>query len=207
MQVHYHPHSATDVASDATRLAAALQRALRAAVQRGQRADRQFQRLIAAEATGCCPVPTTPLGSSVPDPGQRQRTHRDHAIHAQGDLQPRSRHACTAVGGHMHYVGVDEKVTLTHSDGSTHLPDADPALGLRLATTLRLRRADRSAAQNSTRATSSTSAAPTTTRWQIRRSRASLLEQGIAAPRPVTLGESTLDEMCLVSVDRALPAR
>jgi hypothetical protein len=35
---------------------------------------------------------------------------------------------------------------------------------------------------------------------------ASLLEQGIQAPRDVKLGETTLDEMCLVSLTALYPA-
>lgn len=35
----------------------------------------------------------------------------------------------------------------------------------------------------------------------------SLLEQGIGAPRPVVLGETTLDEMCLASLTALYPVK
>jgi len=110
------------------------------------------------------------------------------------------------VGGHMHYVGVDEKVTLVRADGSSaclmQIPHWDfdwqrrydydapidqlPKLNLGDKFNIRCTYDNTMANQKVA---------------------ASLLEQGIAAPRPVTLGESTLDEMCLVSITALFPAQ
>ncbi len=105
----------------------------------------------------------------------------------------------------MHYVGVDEKVTLTHSDGSStclmQIPhwdfdwqrryDYDAPIDqlLKIGSGDRL---DIRCTYDNTMANQKVAA--------------SLLEQGITAPRPVSLGESTLDEMCIVSVTALIPA-
>jgi hypothetical protein len=110
------------------------------------------------------------------------------------------------VGGHMHYAGVDEKVTLERRDGSStclmQIPrwdfdwqrrydyDAgiDQLLEVRAGDKFNIRCTYDNTMSNQKVATS-------------------LLDRGMSAPRPVSLGESTLDEMCLVSITALYPAQ
>jgi len=106
----------------------------------------------------------------------------------------------------MHYVGIDEKVTLTRADGRTdcllHIPHWDFDWQRRydydapVDQLLRINAGDRldiRCTYDNTMANQKVAA--------------SLLEQGIPAPRPVRLGEGSLDEMCLASLTLLYPAR
>ena len=204
MQVHYHPHSATDVASDATRLqlrfsdAAPEYNAVTALIG-------NFSKGLAG-GDGLLPGPDDPAsGPAFLIPANvsghtetMQWTFRNAATAASPRLY--------GIGGHMHYVGVDEKVTLTHSDGTSACLMQIPHWDFDWQ-----RRYDYDAP------TDQLPQLKTGDRLGIRctydntmnnpKVADSLLEQGIAAPRPVALGETTLDEMCLVAVTAIYPAK
>lgn len=206
MQVHYHPHSATDVDSDASRVQL-----------RFNDTPPQYNAVnvlignfngSSASGDGLLPGPDDPAAGPkflIPANASAhtetmQFTLKDDAFPAA--YAPR----LYGVGGHMHYVGVDEKVTLVRADGSSaclmQIPHWDfdwqrrydydapidqlPKLNLGDKFNIRCTYDNTMANQKVA---------------------ASLLEQGIAAPRPVTLGESTLDEMCLVSITALFPAQ
>jgi hypothetical protein len=109
------------------------------------------------------------------------------------------------VGGHMHYVGIDEKITLEHADGTStclmQIPHWDfdwqrrydydaPLEQLPLLTAgdrLNVRCTYDNTLDNPKLAES-------------------LAEQGATEPHDVALGESTLDEMCLANLTAIYPA-
>jgi len=202
MQVHYHPHSATDVASDATRLQlrfsdnAPQYTAVNALIGNFSGSSADFGLMPGPDDPAAGPAFLIPANASA-HTETMQFPFKDAAA-----LAPR----LYGIGGHMHYVGVDEKVTLTQPDGRTdclmQIPHWDfdwqrlyeydaPIEQLR-----RINVGDRL----DIRCTYDNTLAN-------QKVAASLLEQGIAAPRPVRLGESTLDEMCLVSLTVLYPAR
>ena len=206
MQVHYHPHSATDVDSDATRLQ--LRFSDTAPEYNAVNVLLGNFRSRAANGDGLLPGPDDPAsGPAFVIPANAAA----HTETMQYTVKPEDVPAAFAprlygVGGHMHYVGVDEKVTLERSDGSSaclmQIPrwdfdwqrrydyDApiDRMLAVKAGDKFNIRCTYDNTMSNQKVATS-------------------LLERGIAAPRAVSLGESTLDEMCLVSITALYPAQ
>jgi hypothetical protein len=206
MQVHYHPHSATDVDTDSTRLQ--LRFSDSAPEFNAVNALIGNFRARASNGDGLLPGPDDPAsGPAFVIPANdaahtetMQYTIKDSDVPAA--FAPR----LYGVGGHMHYVGVDEKVTLERADGSSacllQIPhwdfdwqrrydyDApiDQLLTVKAGDKFDIRCTYDNTMGNQKVATS-------------------LLERGIAAPRSVSLGESTLDEMCLVSITALYPAR
>ena len=202
MQVHYHPHSATDAASDATRLQ------LRFSSTRPQ--YNAVNALIGnfrsslPPSDGLLPGPDDPASGPAFLIPANARAHTETMQFTLGDsaFAPR----LYGIGGHMHYVGVDEKVSLTHTDGSStclmQIPHWDFDWQRRydydapIDALPKFNQGDKL----DIRCTYDNSMANP-------KVAASLLEQGIAAPRPVSLGEGTLDEMCLVSLTALYPAK
>jgi len=204
MQVHYHPHSATDVASDATRVqlrfsdSAPEFNAVTALIGNFKKSSPAGDGLLPGPddpATG--PEFLIPANTS----GHTETMRWTFKNSPSGAAAPR----LYGMAGHMHYVGVDEKVTLTHADGASEclmqIPHWDfdwqrrydydaPIDGLP-----RINPGDRLDIRCTYDNTMSNP-----------RVAASLVEQGLAAPRPVALGETTLDEMCLVGVTALYPA-
>jgi len=206
MQVHYHPHSATDVATDATRLQLRFSNV--APKYNAVNALIGNFRAQAANGDGLLPGPDDPAAGPVfviPANASAHTETMQYTVRADS-VPPAFAPRLYGVGGHMHYVGVDEKVTLVHGDGTSscllQIPHWDfdwqrrydydaPIDGLPEI---------KSGDKFEIRCTyDNTMANPKVA--------ASLLEQGIAAPRPVSLGESTLDEMCLASVTALYPAQ
>jgi len=204
MQVHYHPHSATDVAQDSTRLqlrfsdTAPEYNAVTALIG-------NFSKL-AATGDGLLPGPDDPASGPAFVIPANAKAHTETMQFTfrnlrTGGVAPR----LYAVGGHMHYVGVDEKVTLTPAGGTPEclmqIPhwdfdwqrryDYDAPIAqlpvLRTGDKLDVRCTYDNTLDNEKVA-------------------ASLLEQGLQAPHDVKLGETTLDEMCLVSLTALYPA-
>ena len=204
MQVHYHPHSATDVAQDSTRLqlrfsdTAPEYNAVTALIG-------NFSKL-AATGDGLLPGPDDPASGPAFVIPANVKAHTETMQFTfrnlkTGGVAPR----LYAVGGHMHYVGVDEKVTLTPAGGTPEclmqIPhwdfdwqrryDYDAPIAqlpvLRTGDKLNVRCTYDNTLDNEKVA-------------------ASLLEQGLQAPHDVKLGETTLDEMCLVSLTALYPA-
>jgi hypothetical protein len=109
-----------------------------------------------------------------------------------------------AVGGHMHYVGVDEKITLEHVDGSSacllQIPHWDFDWQRRYDYDAPLEQLPSLAPGDrlNIRCTYDNS-------LQNPKLSQALAEQGITAAHDVELGESTLDEMCLASLTVIYP--
>ena len=204
MQVHYHPHSATDVATDATTLQlrfsdfAPKYNAVTALIGNFSKG------LVAGD--GLLPGPDDPTsGPAFVIPANAsahtetmQFTFRNLKA---GGAAPR----LYGIGGHMHYVGVDEKVTISHADASSECLMQIPRwdfdwqrrydYDLPIEQLPQLQTGDKLAIRctyDNTMANDKVAA--------------SLLEQGISAPRTVVLGETTLDEMCLASLTAIYPA-
>jgi len=205
MQVHYHPHSATDVDSDATRLqlrfsdAPPKYNAVNVLI--GNFGDQT------ANGDGLLPGPDDPASGPafvIPANVSGHTETMQYTVKSS-DVPALFAPRLYGVGGHMHYVGVDEKVTLVHSDGTNEcliqLPHWDFDWQRRydydapIEQMLRIRAGDKLDIRCTYDNTMSNEKVAS-----------SLLERGIAAPRPVSLGESTLDEMCLVSVTALVPA-
>jgi hypothetical protein len=199
MQVHYHPHSATDVTSDATRLQLRF--------SDSAPAYEAVNALIGnfPGGAGLLPGPDDPAKGPaflIPANASAHTETMQLSFGAAAASGPR----LYGVGGHMHYVGIDEKVTLTRADGRTdcllHIPHWDFDWQRRydydapVDQLLRINAGDRldiRCTYDNTMANQKVAA--------------SLLEQGIPAPRPVRLGEGSLDEMCLASLTLLYPAR
>ncbi len=203
MQVHYHPHSAVDVASDATRLqlrfsdSAPAYNAVTALIG-------NFKKQ-AATGDGLLPGPDDPASGPVFLIPANAKAHTETMQLTFSNLQTTAAPRLYAIGGHMHYVGVDEKVTLTRANGDTEclmqIPhwdfdwqrryDYDAPIDqlpvVHAGDKLTVRCTYDNTMGNDKLATS-------------------LLEQGLQAPQDVKLGESTLDEMCLVSLTALYPA-
>jgi len=206
MQVHYHPHSATDVASDATRLQ--LRFSDSPPKYNAVNVLLGNFRTQAANGDGLLPGPSDPAaGPAFLIPANARAHTETMRFTVKADSLPAAfAPRLYGVGGHMHYVGVDEKVTLVRSDGSSsclmHIPHWDFDWQRRydydapVDQLLEIRAGDKfdiRCTYDNTTANQNVAA--------------SLLEQGIAAPRSVSLGESSLDEMCLVSVTALYPAQ
>lgn len=203
MQVHYHPHSASDAASDATRLqlrfsdSAPEYNAVTALIG-------NFKKQ-AVTGDGLLPGPDDPASGPIFLIPANAKAHTETMQFTFRDLQAAGAPRLYAIGGHMHYVGVDEKVTLTRASGSTQclmqIPqwdfdwqrryDYDAPIDqlpvVQAGDTLTVRCTYDNTMGNDKVA-------------------ASLLEQGLQAPQDVKLGESTLDEMCLASLTALYPA-
>ena len=204
MQVHYHPHSTTDTEQDSTKIQ----------LRFGDSAPdfSAVTRLIgnfktqAPNGDGLLPGPDDPAtGPEFLIPAGRAAhtetmlwTYR--ALRA-GGVAP----MLYGVGGHMHYVGADEKISLEHADGTNtcllQIPhwdfdwqrryDYDAPLDqlprLMPGEKLNVRCTYDNTLGNSQLA-------------------GSLAEQGKTAPSDVALGETTLDEMCLANLTVLYPA-
>lgn len=205
MQVHYHPHSATDVDTDTTRLqlrftdTAPKYNAVNVLI--GNFGEQM------PDGDGLLPGPDDPASGPefVIPANAKAHTETMQYTLKKDDVPALFPPRLYGVGGHMHYVGVDEKVSLVHADGSSEcliqLPHWDfdwqrrydydasinDMLSVRAGDRLDIRCTYDNTMANEKVATS-------------------LLERGIAAPRAVSLGETTLDEMCLVSVTVLVPA-
>ncbi|MEI9935617.1 MAG: hypothetical protein WDO69_00200 [Pseudomonadota bacterium] len=204
MQVHYHPHSATDVTSDATRVqlrfsdSAPQYNAVNALIG-------NFNGALSG-GDGLLPGPDDPpAGPAFLIPANASAHTETMQWTFKDDIPAAFAPRLYGIGGHMHYVGVDEKVTLTHADGSSaclmQIPhwdfdwqrryDYDAPIDQLLKISAGDKLGIRCTYDNT---------------MANQKVAASLLEQGVAAPRPVSLGETTLDEMCLVSVTALYPA-
>jgi hypothetical protein len=204
MQVHYHPHSATDVASDATR----VQLRFSDNAPQYTAVNALIGNLSAGSSSagfGLLPGPDDPASGPVFLIPANESAHTETMQFPIGDAGP-SAPRLYSIGGHMHYVGVDEKVTLTHPDGRSdclmQIPHWDFDWQRLYEYDAPIEQLPRINAGDilDIRCTYDNTMAN-------QKVAASLLEQGIAAPRPVRLGESTLDEMCLVSLTALYPAR
>lgn len=206
MQVHYHPHSVTEVDSDATRVqlrfsdAAPQYNAVNVLLGnfRGQ----------ASNGDGLLPGPNDPASGPAFVIPANAKGHTETMKFTVGasDVPAAFSPRLYGVGGHMHYVGVDEKVTLVHADGSSEcllqIPRWDFDWQRRYDYDAPIDQLPqvKSGDQFNIRCTyDNTMSNPKVA--------TSLLEQGIAAPRAVSLGESTLDEMCLVALTALYPAQ
>jgi hypothetical protein len=206
MQVHYHPHSATDVDSDATRLQ--LRFSDVAPKYNAVNVLLGNFRAQSSNGDGLLPGPDDPAsGPAFVIPANASA----HTETMQYTIKPADVPAAFAprlygVGGHMHYVGVDEKVTLKRSDGSSTCLMQIPRWDFDWQ-----RRYDYDAPIDRLPAVNAGDKFDIRCTYDNTMSNpkvaSSLLERGIAAPRPVSLGESTLDEMCLVSITALYPAR
>ena len=205
MQVHYHPHGATDVATDATTVQ--LRFSDTAPEYEAKTALLGNFKTTLPSGDGLLPGPGDPAsGPAFMIPanvsGHTETMQWTFRSVKAGASAPR----LYGIGGHMHYVGVDEKVTLTRADGSSsclmqiphwdfdwqrrydydapieQLPQLNPGDKLGIRCTYDNTMANDKVAE-------------------------SLIEQGIAAPREVDLGETTLDEMCLANLTALYPAR
>ena len=204
MQVHYHPHSATDTASDQTH----VQFRFNEAAPEYQAITRLIGnfKTQAPGGDGLLPGPDDPKSgvqflipaNSKAHTETMQYTYRGLKA---GGVAPR----IYGVGGHMHYVGVDEKITTERADGTSaclmQIPhwdfdwqrryDYDAAIeGLPILNTgdkLTIRCTYDNTMDNLKVAES-------------------LSEQGLTAPHDVALGETTLDEMCLANITVLYPA-
>ncbi len=204
MQVHYHPHSATDVATDATRLqlrfsdSAPAYNAVTALIG-------NFKKGVVA-GIGLLPGPDDPASGPAFVIPANVSAHTENMQFTfrnlkAGGAAPR----LYGIGGHMHYVGVDEKVTITHADASSEclmqIPHWDFDWQRRYDYDLPIEQLPQVKAGDvlNVRCTYDNTMAND-------KVAASLLEQGISAPRTVVLGETTLDEMCLANLTAIYPA-
>ncbi|MEP7053223.1 MAG: hypothetical protein ABJB12_22865 [Pseudomonadota bacterium] len=204
MQVHYHPHSATETASDQTRLQFRF--------KDGAPEYNAITRLIGnfkaqgLAGDGLLPGPNDPKSGVqflIPANAKAHTETMQYTYRGlkAGGVAPR----VYGIGGHMHYVGVDEKITTERADGTSaclmQIPHWDfdwqrrydydaPIDGLPMLNTgdkLNIRCTYDNTMDNLKVA-------------------ASLMEQGLSAPHDVMLGETTLDEMCLANVTVLYPA-
>lgn len=199
MQVHYHPHSATDVASDATRLqlrfseVAPKYTAVNVLIGNFRNQSQS--------GDGLLPGPDDPASGPafvIPANASAHTETMQFTIKAS-DVPSGFAPRLYGVGGHMHYVGIDEKVTLERADGTSdclmQIPHWDFDWQRRYDYDAPIDQLPKVNAGDKfkIRCTYDNT-------MQNPKVAASLLERGIAAPRAVSLGESTLDEMCLVSI-------
>jgi hypothetical protein len=204
MQVHYHPHSATDTASDQTRVQLRF-------VDTAPEWD-AVTKLIGNFSSqgplgdGLLPGPDDPASGPKFIIPANAKAHTETMQYTYrglkaGGVAPR----LYGVGGHMHYVGVDEKITVQHADKTEaclmQIPHWDfdwqrrydydaPIENLPVLATgdkLNIRCTYNNTMDNLAVA-------------------ASLNQQGLTAPHDVVLGETTLDEMCLANITALYPA-
>jgi hypothetical protein len=205
MQVHYHPHSATDTATDQTH----VQFRFNDAAPEYNAITRLIGNFKSqgAGGDGLLPGPDDPKSGVqflIPANAKAHTETMQYTYRGlkAGGVAPR----VYGIGGHMHYVGVDEKITTERADGTSdclmQIPHWDfdwqrrydydaPISGLPLLSTgdkLTIRCTYDNTLQNPKVA-------------------ASLSEQGLSAPHDVALGETTLDEMCLANVTVLYPAK
>jgi len=201
--VHYHPHSSLESAEDSTRLQ------LRFAPEATE--YQAVTRLIgnfktqAANGDGLLPGPDDPASGPEFLIPANATAHTETMLWTFKGLKQKAAPRIYGVGGHMHYVGTAEKITLQHADGSNtcllEIPhwdfdwqrryDYDAALTELPSVTVGDRLNVRCTYDNSL-------ANPKVVE--------SLAEQGVDAPHDVRLGETTLDEMCLANVTAIYPA-
>jgi hypothetical protein len=204
MQVHYHPHSTSDVEQDTTKIQ------LRFSDSAPE--YRAVTRLIgnfrtqAANGDGLLPGPDDPASGPkflIPAGASAHTETMRWTYRAlrSGGLAP----LLYGIGGHMHYVGSDEKIVAQHGDGSStcllQIPhwdfdwqrryDYDAPLEqlpvLSPGDRLEIRCTYDNTLNNAQLA-------------------GSLLAQGKTATSDVALGETSLDEMCLANVTALYPA-
>jgi hypothetical protein len=204
MQVHYHPHSAIDVASDATTVQ------LRFSDAPPQ--YRAISKLIGnfksslPGGDGLLPGPDDPAtGASFVIPaGSSGHTETMQFTFSLARLSGVSPYLY-GVGGHMHLAGVDEKISLAKADGTNEcllqIPhwdfdwqrryDYDSAIEklpvISPGDKLQIRCTYDNTLQNP-------------------KIVSALQQQNLQAPRDLVLGETTLDEMCLAVMTALYPA-
>ena len=203
MQIHYHPHSATDKTTDSTKLqlrfsdTAPAFTAVTALIG-------NFKTLL-ANGDGLLPGPDDPAKGPAfqipPNVSNHTETMQWTFKAASTLVTPR----LYGIGGHMHYVGVDEKITLERADGTNaclmQIPHWDfdwqrrydydaPIDGL-----LQIKTGDKLGIRCTYDNT-----------MKNPKVAESLIEQGLKAPSEVDLGETTLDEMCLASMTVIYPS-
>lgn len=204
MQVHYHPHSATEVAEDSTTLQ------LRFSEQAPEyeavtRLIGNFKSTL-ANGDGLLPGPEDPASGAAFVIPANSASHTETMKWTFRTLGTAGAPRLYGIGGHMHYVGVDEKVSLTRAAGGEeclmHIPHWDFDWQRRydydapIADLPVLHAGDQLTVRCTYDNTMSNDAVAS-----------SLLEQGLMAPHDVQLGESTLDEMCLANVTALYPAK
>lgn len=203
MQVHYHPHSVTDAASDAT----TVQLRFNAAPPQYRAITKligNFKNSLAG-GDGLLPGPDDPAsGVSFVIPagasGHTESMQFSFTALRLGGVAP----YLYGIGGHMHLVGVDEKISLAKADGSNECLMQIPHWNFDWQ-----RRYDYDAAIEKLPLISPGD------KLQIRctydntmqnpKVVAALQQQGLQAPKDVVLGETTLDEMCLAVMTALYP--
>jgi len=204
MQVHYHPHSATDIASDAT----TVQLRFNAAPPQYRAVSKLIGNFRSAlpSGDGLLPGPDDPAtGVSFVIPagasGHTESMQFTFTGLRLGGVAP----YLYGVGGHMHLAGVDEKISLAKADGSSDCLLQIPHWDFDWQ-----RRYDYDAAIEKLPVISAGD------KLQIRctydntlqnpKIVGALQQQNLQAPRDVVLGETTLDEMCLAVLTGLYPA-
>jgi len=204
MQVHYHPHSTTTTVSEATTLqlrfsdTAPDYRAVTTLVG-------NFKTQLPS-GDGLLPGPDDPASGPAFIFPSGESAHTEtmkftyKGLRANG-ISPK----IYGVGGHMHYVGTDEKVTLAKADGTSACLMQIPHWDFDWQ-----RRYDYDAAIDDLPALSPGDSLGIRCTYDNTMDNpqvaASLAEQGLTAPHDVSLGETTLDEMCLANITTLVPA-
>ncbi|HEX7452635.1 MAG TPA: hypothetical protein VF294_10135 [Polyangiaceae bacterium] len=204
MQVHYHPHSATDMTTDQTRVQL---RFIDTAPE-----WQAITKLIgnfpgqAASGDGLLPGPDDPASGPKFIIPANAKAHTETMQYTYrglkaGGVPPK----LYGVGGHMHYVGVDEKITVQRADNTEaclmQIPHWDFDWQRRydydasIENLPELATGDKLIIRCTYNNTMDNLAVA-----------ASLNQQGLTAPHDVVLGETTLDEMCLANVTALYPA-
>jgi hypothetical protein len=203
MQVHYHPHSSVDSAEDTTRLQLRFAPAA-TEYEAVTRLIGNFKQQ-AANGDGLLPGPDDPASGPEFLIPANATAHSETMLWTFKGLKQKAAPRIYGVGGHMHYVGTDEKILLQHADGSNtcllQIPhwdfdwqrryDYDAPLSDLPSVTVGDRLNVRCTYDNS---------------LDNPKVVESLAEQGVDAPHDVRLGETTLDEMCLANVTAIYPA-
>jgi hypothetical protein len=203
MQVHYHPHSALENAEDSTRVQLRFSKTP-PEYDAVSRLIGNFKRTLAT-GDGLSPGPDDPASGAEFLIPANAAAHTETMLWTFRGAKQAVAPRLYGVGGHMHYVGVDEKITLQRGDGSNtcllQIPhwdfdwqrryDYDAALEQLPTIAPGDRLNIRCTYDNSLSNPKLTEA---------------LAEQGVTAPHDVELGESTLDEMCLASLTAIYPA-
>ncbi len=205
MQVHYHPHSATDAATDATTVqlrfsdAAPQYRAISKLLG-------NFRSTLPG-GDGLLPGPDDPAtGAAFVIPagvaGHTESMQYTFTALRLGGVSP----YLYGVGGHMHLVGVDEKISLAKADGTNQCLVQIPHWDFDWQ-----RRYDYDAAIEQLPVISPGDKLELRCTYdntmQNPKVVGSLQQQGLSAPSNVVLGETTLDEMCLAVLTALYPAK
>jgi hypothetical protein len=198
MQVHYHPHSSTAVLGpDQTafqmRFAASTPAHMAAAYLIGN-----FDTPVTG-GTGLLPGPDDPASGPAFVIPANVTAHTETMQFTVPSLLPNAHIA--AVAGHEHYVGTSVEITLQHNLPQAGVPDNECLLAIpkwdfnwqRVYTYDTTLDKVPVAAPGDVLQIKCTYNNSLTNPFVVQ----SLLDQGLSAPRTVSLGETTLDEMCL----------